>query len=361
MEMRKGLIVLGELSSAQWGLFTSAQAAERGVSRLDLSRQAEAGLLERVRHGVYRDAGAPADEYEALRAAWLALEPKLEAGARLRKSELDSVVSGTSAARLHGIGDLREDRLEFTTSKRRQTQRAGIHFTIRDLDREHVTIRHGLPTTTVERTLADLVAARTDLTHVAAALGDAMRQGSIDLGELSRQLAPLAARNSLPKNDGNAFVSRLLRLAGLDPDTTVKRIAGIETLAAPIAAEYLADISAAAQRLQDQLAQLQPSVPGIEEIREQAEALTRAVQPQLNALATFQRMHAAQAEQWQKAITRMAPSMEAIASGAKFAQTARPASLAAPAPTLTHSFKQVQANFRRNISIRVQEENDSYL
>jgi len=226
MKMKDSPIVLGELSSAQWGLFTSAQAAELGVSRLGLSRLAEVGLLERVSHGVYRDSGAATDKCESLRPAWLSLEPSLEAGARLVKPERDVVVSGTSAAILHGIGDLREDRFEFATSNRRQTQRTELHFTIRRLDRGQVTIRHGLPTT-VERTLSDLIAARTDLTLVAEALGDSMRQGSINLSELSRQLAPLAARSGPPKNNGNAFVARLLLLTGLDPATIASRIADL--------------------------------------------------------------------------------------------------------------------------------------
>ena len=333
MEMKQALTVLGELSSAQWGLFTSAQAAGRGVSRLALARLADAGLLQRVCHGVYRDAGAASDEYGALRAAWLAIEPKVEAGVRLRTLEPDIVVSGTSAARLHGIGDLRADRLEFTTSTRRQTQRAGVHVTTRVIDREHVTIRHGLPTTTVERTIADLVVVRTDLTHVAAALGDAMRQGIIDLSELGRQLAPLAARNGLPKGDGDSFVQRLLELAGLDAAATVKRIRSIEPLAVPIDEQYLADIGAQAQRLQDQLAHLEATVPGIEKIREQAEALTRALRPQLDSNEAFQRVHVKQADEWQKAITRMAPSIEAITSAAQFAQIARQAALAASSRT----------------------------
>ncbi|MEZ5199858.1 MAG: type IV toxin-antitoxin system AbiEi family antitoxin domain-containing protein [Micropruina glycogenica] len=40
---------------------TTAQAVRRGVSRLYLSRLADAGLLEQVGQGVYRAAGVPAD------------------------------------------------------------------------------------------------------------------------------------------------------------------------------------------------------------------------------------------------------------------------------------------------------------
>ncbi len=316
MKSRDALGTLAELSSAQWAMFTSAQAAQRGVSRLDLSRLAEAGLVERVLHGVYRDAGAAGDEFEGLRAAWLAIVPSRDAHLRLQSPTSGVVVSGVSAARLHGVGDFREDRYEFTSQVRRQSQRQGVHITVRLMGDDDVTIRHGLPATTIERTLADLVAARHDLTLVASALGDAMRQGSVDLEDLARRLGPLAARNGLPKDAGDRFVDRLLQLAGLDAAATVRRLAGMESIAAPIAAEYLADLRAQAQHFEDLVAQFQG--PAQAELRRQAEAFTLALRPQQAALETLQRFHAQQADEWRKAITQLAPSMEAMRSAAQF-------------------------------------------
>ena len=310
--------MLAGLSSAQWGLFTSAQAAQRGVSRLDLSRLAEAGLVERVLHGVYRDAGAAGDEFEGVRAAWLAIVPGIDAHLRLQSPTSDVVVSGVSATRLHGVGDFREDRYELTSLVRRQSQRQGVRITVRSMGDDDVTLRHGLPTTTIERTLADLVAARHDLTLVAHALGDAMRQGSVDLEDLARRLGPLAARNGLPKGAGDAFVERLLQLAGLDTAATVRRLAGMESIAAPIAAEYFAELRSQAQCLEDQLAQLRVPEPAYEQIRRQAEALTLALRPQRPALETLQLSQAQQSDEWRKVITQLAPSMEAIRSAARF-------------------------------------------
>lgn len=319
MKSRQALETLAELSSAQWGLFTSAQAAQRGVSRLDLSRLAEAGLIERVLHGVYRDAGAAGDEFEGLRASWLAIVPSQAAHLRLHSPTSDVVVSGVSAARLHGVGDFREDRYEFTSQVRRQSQRQGVHITVRPMGDDDATLRNGLPTTTSERTLADLVSARHDLTLVARALGDAMRQGSVDLEDLARRLGPLAARNGLTKGAGDAFVERLLQLAELDVTATVRRLSDMESIAAPIAAEYLVDLHAQAQRLEDQLARLQVPAPAYEQIRRQAEALTLALRPQRAALENLQHFQAQQADEWRKVITALAPSMEAMRSAAQFA------------------------------------------
>ena len=333
MESREALGVLGELSSAQWGLLTSAQASRRGVSRLDLSRLADAGLIERVSHGVYRDAGAGSDEFDDLRATWLAIDPKVDAEARLADVEKSVVVSGASAARLHGIGDLRTERSEFTSSVRRQSQRAGVHFTIRLLDRAQITVRHGLPVTTVERTLTDLVASRTDLTHVAAALGDALRQGSVNLDELARLLTSLAARNGLRKDDGEHFVEHLLKLAGMDTETTVNRIAAIDALAAPIAIKYLEHLAAQSDQLQ-QLAAIKVSSPALDAMHAQITAAVNAMQPQLESIREMQRLLAPQMDQWRKVSEELAPSLAALTTAAAFVPDVYKASSVRPALAL---------------------------
>ena len=321
MDMRQALGVLAGLSSAQWGLFTSSQAACRGVSRLDLSRLAESGLLERVAHGVYRDAGAAGDEFEGLRSAWLAVVPKVDASARLQALAGDAVVSGASAAWLHGIGDLRAGRYEFTSSVRRQSQREGVRISTRHIGNEDITIRHGLPTTTVERTLVDLVVDRIDLSLVAKALGDAMRNGSVNLEDLAHRLAPLAARNGLPAGDGQALLDRLLRLAGLDHGAMAKRFAGIESLAAPIAVDYFQDLADQARRAQEQLAGMQVPVPDFSHFAAQAEAIAKALRPQVESLRATQEQQASIATDWQKTIERLVPNLEAFTTAWRYAST----------------------------------------
>lgn len=115
--------VLESLSASQWGMVTTAQAAAHGVPRLDLSRLCQSGHLERLAHGVYRDAGTPSEEFESLRAAWLAADPSHTAEQRLRDLSGGVVVMGASAASLHEVGDLPADRHEFSASVRHQTQR----------------------------------------------------------------------------------------------------------------------------------------------------------------------------------------------------------------------------------------------
>jgi len=243
MKSREAMRLLEELSASQWGMVTTAQAAAHGVPRLDLSRLCQSGHLERLAHGVYRDAGAPSEEFESLRAAWLAADPSHSAEQRLRDLAGGVVVMGASAASLHGVGDLPADRHQFSAPFRRQTQRHGISYRQRQPEPSDVTIAHGLPVTTIERTIADLVEDRTDLSLVADVLRDAAQSRRLDTDRLTKLLAPLAARNHLRKDDGDALLHRLTVLAGLDTASLVEEISTSDTLSALVAADNLSRFS----------------------------------------------------------------------------------------------------------------------
>ena len=231
--------MLAEVTESQWGLVTSAQALARGVSHMNLTRLVDSGDLIRLAHGVYRDSGAPGPEHEELHAAWLASEPKRLAYERLADRPPNAIVSGESAARLHGIGDLRATRSELTTATRRQTKRTDIRYRTRHLPAEDVTVRGGLPVTTRERTIADLVEAREDLTNVSNALRDAVNQSELDIDRLTELLAPLAERSGYRKGDGAALLAELLRIAGIDRDGVIKQIVAMPALSARITVENL--------------------------------------------------------------------------------------------------------------------------
>lgn len=240
MKAPDALRLLAGLSASQWGLFTAAQAKDQGVSRVTLVRLVDAEQIVRLAHGVYRDAGAPIDQFEDLRAAWLSIYPKLRAEQRLQPGSLESTpASGTSAATLHGIGDHYVGRFEFTTPVRRQSQRPELRYRIRELDPVDITIKEGLPVVTLERTVADLVEERHDLSNVAIAVRDADRQRPLDEKRMVELLGPLAARNGLRRGDGAAMWKRVAELAGVDPDSTIEKVARGD-LGRLIAGKYLA-------------------------------------------------------------------------------------------------------------------------
>jgi predicted transcriptional regulator of viral defense system len=243
VKSKDALRVLAEITAYQWGMVTSAHASMHGVTRLDLSRLAADGQLERLAHGVYKDAGAPAGPHDDLKAAWLSTDPKTPGEARIKDLANSAVVAGESAADLHGIGDLRPLRHEFVSRERRQSQRSTIRYRQRVLDPRDVTLVDGLPVMTMERTVADLVEEVGDLSLVADALRDASRTRDLDLDRLRSLLAPLAQRNGLKKGGGAALLGRLMEIAGIDPDAVARRVAAIASLGSRVAANYLANLS----------------------------------------------------------------------------------------------------------------------
>lgn len=202
---------VSELAAHQWGLLTTAQAETNGVTRLQLARLADAGVIERVDRGIYATPSA-VDEHTPLRAAWLSLEPKVLAEERLGDPVASGVISHTSAAALHEVGDLLDDEPEITLPIRKQSRR-GIRLHRGTLSTDDVTIVEGLPVTTPARTVADLLQDRQDPSHVAEIAGYVLRRGLASRQDMAITLEPLARRNGRPT--GAALLEYLLDLVGL--------------------------------------------------------------------------------------------------------------------------------------------------
>lgn len=212
---------VSRLTLGQWGLLTVAQAERVNVTRSQLSRFVEAGVLEHVERGVYATTSMT-DEDRTLKAAWLALDPAHTAEERLSDQISSGVISHTSAASLHDLGELLDDEPEITYPHRKQTRR-GIRVHRGDLTKADVTLVDGLPTTTVERTLADLMRDGHDEEHVAQMVGQGVRRGVIDLANLASRLDPLAGRYG--HVDGQSLVTHLLDVAGLSPSALARDLA----------------------------------------------------------------------------------------------------------------------------------------
>lgn len=207
------LVRLGSIAERRWGLVTTAQAEDAGVSRKQLSRMASAGAIERVAQGVYRMAGAPPQNHEAIYATWLALggatAPRTSTGVA------SIVAAGITAAIVHDIGDFSLDGFDFMVPARKGTRLPGVRLRIRQLTRDDVIPVDGLPTLTVERTIADLAELGTDLSLVAGAVRDAVRADKLVAPDrLASYLGPIAARR---RSDGNSLANDLFELAGVSP------------------------------------------------------------------------------------------------------------------------------------------------
>jgi predicted transcriptional regulator of viral defense system len=169
--------IFASLAASQWGMLTAAQATGQGIARSTLLRREQSGALERVRSGVYRLAGAPVSRLDDIRAAWLVSEPGMQAWERLAVP--DAIVGGAAAAWVHEIGDLYPSPIRLYTTMRRQTKHDDIKYSSRRLPSEDIAVIDGLPVTTRERTIADLLdEPGADLSLVADALRDAERSDS---------------------------------------------------------------------------------------------------------------------------------------------------------------------------------------
>lgn len=212
---------VSQLAAGQWGLLTSSQAKSRGITRLHLARLAEAGVLERVDNGVYATACSP-DEYRALRAAWLVLDPTRTAEERLADPLVSGVVSHTSAAGLHGLGELLDDQPEITYPVRKQTRR-DIRLHKLNLKRDEVTFAEGLPTTTPERTVSDLLRDGHDSEHIAQIIGQGVCRNVIDPSRLATAIDQFAS--AFGQRDGGSLVEHFLDVVGFSPNALVKHLA----------------------------------------------------------------------------------------------------------------------------------------
>jgi Transcriptional regulator, AbiEi antitoxin len=202
-----------DLAAGQWGLLTAAQAQSAGISRMQLARMVEAGILERISHGVYATPAVLGDELLPLRAAWLALQPARSVAERLADPTGAGVVSHASAAAMHRLGDLLADEHELTLPHRYQSTRAGLRVHRGDLSAGDVTVVAGLPVTTATRTVVDLLGAGHDLEHVGQVAADGVRQNLIEGRSLAIALEPVARRHGA--DDGPALAAQLLELGGL--------------------------------------------------------------------------------------------------------------------------------------------------
>ncbi len=215
---------LADLAAGQWGLLTAPQAHNVGVSRVRLSRLSQSGILLRLAHGVYALRGAGAGEHLDLRAAWLGLEPTRTASDRLGDGPAGAVSSHASAADLYGFGDLDADRHEFTLTARKQTRRPDVRLHRKALDAGDITLVEGLPVTTPERIVVDLLAAGHDGEHVAGVLAGAVRARAVDVGRLGPRLAPFAARAGFAPRDGQSLLDHLLELGGVSDQLAAEQL-----------------------------------------------------------------------------------------------------------------------------------------
>jgi len=179
---------LSPVASDQWGMLTAAQARRLGVSRVDLNRLVQDGTVEPVPGAarVYRLTGVPDNpDQDPVRAAWLQLGKGRLWEERVR--DVDAVVSHRSAAHVRGLGDLIPRVHEFYVPTRVRLRRTDLRLRVRPtFERSDWNVSAGLPVSTIEKIVADLLADHQDESAVAQIIRDGIRDGLLGRDELER-------------------------------------------------------------------------------------------------------------------------------------------------------------------------------
>ncbi|GAA5055884.1 hypothetical protein [Nocardia callitridis] len=201
-----------ELSSAaadQLGLVTRAQAIRLGADTAILERLTAARLLTELDNEVFQlPSSATAPRFAYPYAAWLALAPELFRWQRPQLPTQDAVLSHESAARLHGLGVTARARTVFTAPQTYTTPDAVVvHVDV--LAPDEVTVLGGVPVTTPQRTVLDLLGGDVDEDDASRVLADAVRRDLVDLGEIHRAVAARLPAPDAPAG-GTEFLDQLL-------------------------------------------------------------------------------------------------------------------------------------------------------
>jgi hypothetical protein len=137
-------VVIGELARAQHGVVTLGQLRLAGLTASGVRNRVRAGRLYRIHRGVYAVGHQRLTGYGRTMAAVMAYGPK-------------AVASHRTAGGLNGLREDNSAKTDVSLPLQSVRSRPGVHAhgspTLRPAD---VTRRHGIPCTTVARTLVDL-------------------------------------------------------------------------------------------------------------------------------------------------------------------------------------------------------------
>lgn len=236
METVKALELLGEYTAGQWGMVTTRQALSLGVDDVTLHRLKRADFLETVRRGVHALTASSPSGARAEQAAWLSLRPAVAGWERPKLDPDGGVISHHSAARLHGLGELVNRRVEMTVPRRRTMRDPGVWLRRADLTETDVAVLDGLPITTPMRTICDLLDQHNDASHVATIIREAVEAGQVRLDELANEIGTYASYYGARPSDGAALLEQLLAQIGLS-------IADMATRPSPITWGQLTGVS----------------------------------------------------------------------------------------------------------------------
>jgi very-short-patch-repair endonuclease len=177
------------LAAGQHGVVTRAQLFELGLSSQAVDHRLRRGRLHRVHRGVYAVGRPELTRHGVLIAAVLSCGP-------------GAVLSHEHAGEVIGIRKRRAGPIEVTVPAGAMRSRPGVRVHRQRLSDHDVTHRHGIPVTSLVRTLVDL-AQRLTAGELEAAVNEADKLDLVD---------PERLRAALPNRGGQRGVAALREL-----------------------------------------------------------------------------------------------------------------------------------------------------
>ncbi len=159
------------LAEEQDGLFTSKEARSLGIQDSVLVRLRQRGRLERMSRGVYRIAHYPAERLAQYREAIL--------WAQASNGPERIALSHETALLLYGISDVNPARVNLTvpaSTRLRRVRPKWIAIHRADLAPDEMQRYEGMPVTTVERSILDVLATTRRMDIARQAITDALRK-----------------------------------------------------------------------------------------------------------------------------------------------------------------------------------------
>src|ERR1039457_5193499 len=187
------------LAEEQGGLFTSKEARSLGIQDSVLVRLRQRGRLERMSRGVYRIAHYPAERLTQYREAVL--------WAQASNGPERIALSHETALLLYEISDVNPPRVNLTipvSARMRRVPPKWIEIHRADLATDDIQLHEGMPVTTVERSILDVLATTHRSDFAREAITDALRKGLLN----PAQAGALRKRRSEERRVGKECRSR---------------------------------------------------------------------------------------------------------------------------------------------------------
>jgi hypothetical protein len=172
---------LFDLAEANDGLFTSKEARAKGIKDSVLVRLAQRGRLVRAARGVYRIAHYPPDKFAQYRAAVL--------WAQASHGPEQIALSHETALLIYGISDANPAKVHLTVPKRARLRREKPEWILihrADLAPSDVSKHEGMPVTSAERTIIDVLTASHRADFARQAIIDACGEGFLNSEQAAR-------------------------------------------------------------------------------------------------------------------------------------------------------------------------------